>query len=280
MGQLAKLAMFFFLFLMGTAQAQILTDRPVVLPQFKHAYLNSEQGESYLLAQNDYHALNGKLLAQIDADDTYDPFADYSEFEESAEEEEDINFFRNGRLFTLGLTAGYRGFTQVLGQVYGSGATFGVFLSYFFDLRFALQIGFITGDYPFTAQGPTEAIRGNVGLSDVSFNLKYYFNTQNVTRGLADLNPYLIGGFSQVFRTVTVRGNDNFSKDSAFAVNLGTGLEIPMLRNKMYFGVQGMYQLVNFADENQVIRQSDNQATNITPKGDSYIFLGILGINF
>ena len=25
--------------------------------------------------------------------------------------------------------------------------------------------------------------------------MKYYFNTQNVTKGLADLNPYILGGF-------------------------------------------------------------------------------------
>src|ERR1700733_14940788 len=46
------------------------------------------------------------LLAQSDADDAYDPFADYSEFEETMDEEEDINFFRNGRLMTLGFLAG------------------------------------------------------------------------------------------------------------------------------------------------------------------------------
>ena len=32
-------------------------------------------------------------------DDTYDPFADYSEFDASEEEEADIRFFKNGRFF-------------------------------------------------------------------------------------------------------------------------------------------------------------------------------------
>ena len=41
--------------------------------------------------------LPGVRVAQFDADDTYDPFADYSEFDEAQEEEADINFFRNGR---------------------------------------------------------------------------------------------------------------------------------------------------------------------------------------
>ena len=39
--------------------------------------------------------------AQYEGDDVYDPFADYSEFEENSQEEADINFFRNGRFFNV-----------------------------------------------------------------------------------------------------------------------------------------------------------------------------------
>ena len=53
------------------------------------------------------------------------------------DEEEDINFFRNGRLLSLGFTLGYRGFTQTFGKIYSGSPTFGLFLAYFFDLRFA-----------------------------------------------------------------------------------------------------------------------------------------------
>ena len=220
------------------------------------------------------------LIAQAEVDESYDPFADYSEFDQSADEEEDVNFFRNGRLFTLGFLAGYRGFTEKLAQIYTGGPTFGLYLSYFFDLRFALQMGFLTGDHPLRVVGPSEVISGNVSITDIAFNLKYYFNTQNVTRGLADLNPYLIGGFSQIYRTTTVAGNADFSKDQAFAFNAGAGIEIPMLRNKMYFGLQANYQLVNFADENKVLLQSDGTKTGVNPRGDSYLILGILGVNF
>ncbi len=256
----------------------------LVLPPLAHAQMPdapvSQPHHGLLLAQNESFIPDSHLLAQADADDSYDPFADYSEFEESAEEEEDVNFFRNGRLFTLGFSGGYRGWTQNLSTVYGSGPAFGLYLSYFFDLRFALQFGYLTGDYPINVTGPTETIKGNVGISDISFNLKYYLNTQNVTRGLADLNPYVIGGFSQVYRTVTVPGNDNFSKDSAFAFNAGMGIEIPMLRNKMYFGAQGTFQYLGFADKNTAIKQSDGTSTGITPNGNSFLALGVLGINF
>lgn len=37
-----------------------------------------------------------------DIDEAFDPFSDYSEMEQDAEEEADINFFKNGRFLTLG----------------------------------------------------------------------------------------------------------------------------------------------------------------------------------
>ena len=224
------------------------------------------------------------LLAQADGDDAYDPFSDYSEYEESAEEEEDLNFFRNGRLFTMGFIGGYRGWTSTLGALYSGSPAFGLYLCYFFDLRFAMQFGFLTSQHvitvPARASTGSLAINGDVSVTDLSFLLKYYFNTQNVTRGLADLNPYFIGGFSQIYRTATVSGNRNFSKDSAFGFNVGAGIEIPMMRNKMYFGLQGMYQLVNFSDANKVILDQNDTSTGLTPSGNTYLVLGILGINF
>ena len=223
-----------------------------------------------------------RLLAQYEGDDSYDPFADYSEFEENQEQEADINFFRNGRFFTLGITAGYRGFTGNLKNLYSGGATYGLFLSYFFDLRFALQMSFNTGDHAlaFTAPQSKTRVTGNIGYTSISFYLKYYFNTQNVTKGLADLNPYLAGGFSQVYRTSTVEGQDAFGKDSATGFDLGFGMEFPMMRNKMYLGWQATYQLVTFKGENTPIRLATGENTETYPSGDSYYLVGILGVNF
>lgn len=222
----------------------------------------------------------GTLLAQ-DGDDSYDPFADYSEFEGASEEEEDINFFRNGRLLTMGFIGGFRGWTGNLSQIYSGDPTFGLFLSYFFDLRFALQFGFLTSSHAFVARGPTETLQGNVSIADIAFNLKYYFNTQNVTRGLADLNPYIIGGFSHLMRTTVIDlAADDVAKDTAFAFDIGAGIEVPMMRNKMFFGLQGTYQLTMFPDEGKYIRQSDETTPIKRPAGDSFTVLGILGVNF
>lgn len=222
----------------------------------------------------------GILLAQ-DGDESFDPFADYSEFEEDTDEEEDINFFRHGRMLTMGFIGGYRGWTGNFKTIYSGDPAFGLFLSYFFDMRFALQFGFLSSSHTLVARGPTETLQGNVSLADISFNLKYYFNTQNVTRGLADLNPYLIGGFSHLMRTVVLdKAIDDVAKDTAFGFNVGAGIEIPMLRNKMFFGLQGGFQLINFSDENTFLKQSDDTTRVIKPSGDSFNVVAILGVNF
>ncbi len=220
------------------------------------------------------------LIAQDEGDDSYDPFADYSEFEEASDEEEDINFFKNGRFFTMGFVGGMRSFMGQKKNVYGSGPTYGLFLSYFFDLRFALQFGFGTGDHDFHVRSATQELTGNASFTYTSFALKYYFNTQNVTRGLADLNPYVLGGFSQYYRTITVDGYDSFSKDPAVGFDFGGGIEIPMMRKKMYFGIQATYHHVTFKDDSKEIILDDSSPTGVKPQGDIYDLLGILGVNF
>ena len=231
------------------------------------------------------YALNApplsKQVAQFDADDTYDPFADYSEFDEAQDEEEDINFFRNGRFLTLGFTGGARGFTSGLGNMYQPAGAFGLFLCFFFDLRFAMQFTFLTSSHAFHVQGKSgNSASGTIGIDSFDLNLKYFVNTQNVTKGLAKLNPYIIGGFARVDRTSTIQGVEGFAKEGAMAFDLGVGIELPLFRNKMFFGAQVLYQLINFQDENTEIVFVNGDRTGKFPNGDSFTGLAILGVNF
>ncbi|NCN42027.1 porin family protein [bacterium] len=105
-------------------------------------------------------------------------------------------------------------------------------------------------------------------------------NTQNVTRGLAAFNPYLIAGIAQVYRTTTIDGVTGFGKENALGFDFGAGIELPMLRNKMFFGAQAMYQLVSFKNENTEIVFDTQERTGVYPTGDTYTFLGIIGVNF
>ena len=221
------------------------------------------------------------LLAENDGDEAYDPFSDYSEFDEASDEEADINFFHNGRFFVLGFQGGMRAFTENLASLYSPGATYGLFMTFFFDLRFALQAGFVTGDYNYQFSTPSGPVTGNVSMTFLDIQLKYYLNTQNVTRGLADLNPYLIGGFSQTYRTLTLSGVQDSAHDSTMGLNFGAGLEIPLMRKKAFFGIQGLYRYFNFKDQNQNLIDPQTQLpTSTIPKGHTYDVMGIIGLNF
>lgn len=220
------------------------------------------------------------LLAQTDPDEAFDPFSDYSEFDEASDEEADINFFRNGRFFTIGVIGGMRNFTGNMSKVYGSGATYGLTMTYFFDLRSALAMTYITGDHGvnFTANGGATTYTGNVSISSINFDYKHYFNTQNITRGLADLNPYALLGFGQFYRTYSIDSFGGSPRDATMGVNLGAGLEIPLMRRKGFLGVQGAYHLVNFSDENSNFVGADRLDSTIS--GDFFDLVMILGMNF
>lgn len=219
--------------------------------------------------------------AQYDGEDAYDPFADYSEFDEASEEEADINFFRHGRFFTIGFGGGLRGFTENMAKVYSSNPTYGLFMSYFFDLRTAAQVGFLTGDHAFDFSHPTERVAGNVSMTIISLDYKYFLTSQNVTRGLADLNPYVIGGLAQVYRTISITGDTGGGRDATMGLSIGGGLEIPIMRKKNFIGIQGVYRYFNFKDENKNVVLPQSQITTGTKiNGDSFDIVFLLGSNF
>ena len=222
----------------------------------------------------------GKAHAQDEfSGDAYDPFADYSEFEQANEEEADINFFRNGRFFTIGFMGGYRSFTQILGELYKPGVAFGGYISYFFDLRFAMQLSYLMGDHSFGLNTSTSQIRGNISMQEIGFGLKYFMNTQNVTRGLAPINPYILLGINQIYRSIKYDGTVGTARDGTMGFLAAFGVEIPMMRNKMYFGAEAGYEYVNFPDENNQI-VVDSTATGVYPRGDVVRFMGLIGLNF
>lgn len=224
----------------------------------------------------------GSTMAHADeAQDAYDPFIDYNEYESADEEEADINFFQNGRMLTMGFLLGQRSFTEGMGEIFNDDAVFGMYLSYFFDLRFALQFGYLTGSHGVKVTGGPTTVTGDSDMSAVSVHFKYYVNTQNVTKGLATLNPYFIAGFSNTSRETVIDGQPEFGKDSAMGFDAGAGIEFPMLRNKMYFGAQAMYSMVNFKDENTEIKLNNSaDPTGKYPNGDMFTILGIIGVNF
>lgn len=235
---------------------------------------NSE-AKAHKRRQN-YHERRPSSTEEVD--ESYDPFADYSEFEHETDEEEDINFFRNGRMVNLGMYGGYEMHTGNLGQKVGNGLKYGIFMTYFFDLRFAMQFSYLVGNYPALFQSANKYLEGNANFTTTAFNVKYFFNTQNVTRGLADLNPYVIFGFSNNYKTLSFQGVTGHTKEGALGFDGGVGLEIPMMRRKMYFGMQFTYHHVNYKDAN-IAFVYDNENYGYQD-GNVMDVMGLIGINF
>lgn len=231
-------------------------------------------------------SVSGRIYAQSESSDAFDPFSDYSEFDQDSDEEADINFFRNGRLLTVGLAAGPRQFTDGMSKTYGSGPNFGLQISYFFDLKTALGVGIMTGDsglkFSTLSANTTSNYSGNVSFTSINFNIKYFMNTQNVTKGLADINPYILGGFSQWYRTVSIAELSQSSRENVMGADVGIGVEVPLMRRKAFLGVQATYHYINFADETKdfLYNGTTNEWLENRINGDIIDFLVIIGFNF
>lgn len=217
-------------------------------------------------------------FAQVDTEEAYDPFSDYSEFDEASDEEADVNFFRNGRFLTVGLALGPQTFTGGMASAYAEAPVMGLTLSYFFDMRLAMTLGLMTSDHATKIKTTTQTFTGNVGFSEVNLNLKYYLSTQNLIKGLADLNPYVVGGFSQVTRTYSIAELQEDSRETVASTDLGLGIEIPVLRRKSFFGFQAVYHYINFNDESKGYINLQPLVKKIN--GDYINWQFILGMNF
>jgi hypothetical protein len=214
-------------------------------------------------------------------DENFDPFSDYSEYMQTAEEEADINFFRSGRLLNMSLHAGLRSFSETLGLLYSPNLGYGLGITYFFDLRFAGYFGFTTSDHSFNLVINNNQTTGNVGVTFLSFDLKYYLNTDILIRPLSDINPYWLIGFNQTYRTLTLSASGDQARDSTLGLEFGGGIEIPILREQAFIGFQATYRYFNFVDESQnLIDPIALLPIDVKPKGDSYDLMLLMGINF
>jgi opacity protein-like surface antigen len=235
--------------------------------------------------------------AQVsDIDEGFDPFADYNETEQTVEEEADINFFKNGRFLTFGILAGYRGFTDGFSQAYTAAPAWGVQFSYFFDLQLATSLSYSISDhgvdfYSYNDAALTSVSQhytGSVNIQTFDLNVKYYFNTENVTRGLADLNPYMLFGVGQFTRTYNIASTVPIEPDKPIGFKLAAGIEIPLMRHRAYIGLQATYHYVQFPDESndRIAEDKAGSATQVlspvSPRlnGDIFELDTILGINF
>lgn len=232
-----------------------------------------------------------------EVDESFDPFSDYNEFEQDADEEADINFFKNGRMLTMGLQLGYRAFTEGFSQAYTPNLTYGFQFTYFFDLQTALGLNYATADNAVAFKSYNDSAltsvsnsySGTVNIQALDISFKYFFNTENVTRGLADLNPYMSVGAAYFIRTYNISNESTIEPDKVFGAKASLGIEIPLLRRRAFLGLQGTYYYVQFPDENKLFISEAKEGVDggianspVSPRlnGDIFDVSAIVGINF
>ena len=220
------------------------------------------------------------LLAQNES--TFDPFIDYGDFQDNVTEEENINFFKNGRAINLSLFGGYEAVTFNMRQIYGDAPlSLGIALSFFIDLRFAFQAH---GLFPYRHYNSLTSSMDT--FSRYGMDLKYYLNRQYLNKNASFFNPYFtFGPFwievkYELFNGSGTRSNIpiisqptnpqtspvNKSNDKAavgpfraFGAKLGLGVEIPLIKQS-FIGAEVSYLYTNLPFEN-----ADLSGLNSTP---------------
>ncbi len=215
----------------------------------------------------------------------YDPFADYSEFENTAEEQENIIFFQTGRFLSLGVVLGGQLFTMNMARLHRPGPYFGGYLTYFFDLHFAVRFNITASTH--RIQFTTSEGGGFVGASDfinLGIDFKYFLNKNLFHKSLDWLRPFLLLGPFHSSRTTSATVTDQVGSTTSngFGVNFGLGTEFQIMR-QMHFGIQYIFHFVTMKGEAQYLQlttDSGQLSTNVHQNGDWMTISMLLGVNF
>ena len=174
------------------------------------------------------------------------PYTEYGQFNEEEEETENTLFFQYGRFFGVSVGAGYHGATGNRGALWQGGFPFiSLMLHYWFDFQFALQLNFNNVSHYFTQVSN----RTDVNLIYLGVDLKYYFDTRNLSAAMSFANPFiLIGGEGSTKTQTNLSDPADPDKDSTVGFNIGGGLEFPISLRRSYFTLQAKLYLINYQD--------------------------------
>jgi len=232
-------------------------------------------------------SLTGHAQFVDNVEDGFEPFADYSEFVEASTEETDINFFRYGRLLSVGVTGGYQGLNGDQIEFIKDGIEFGAFFTFYASINLGLRLSYKTSshDASYFIQEINSNFEATTRFDFFSLHAKYILNTQNLTKSIAKYNPYIIGGISQVYRNTNTNQQVLVSsRDGAPSFDLGFGIEHIFNNNKNFIGLQGVYHLANFPNDNDPLSFTNDAGilvdSGLRFKGHIYSINFVLGFNF
>ena len=240
-----------------------------------------------LLARNE---TGSAPQASPETSDAYDPFADYSEFEDSKDEAEDILFFKTGRFLSVGAYGGLQFFTGAMANYLDYRVPqFGGFLTYFLNLSSSIQVSALFSSHPFYFRhAQLLPIDGYYEYYTFSFSYKHYFDKRKLAASLAVLNPYFISGFTYTLRPSTLFRSREDTKPApvkGFGAQAGLGFEVHISKN-FFMGIESEFNFVTFEDELQPISGPSQEdpsriaRSNQFLTGDMVRVLLLIGVNF
>lgn len=185
------------------------------------------------------------------------PFTEYGEFNEEEYEAAETRFFQHGRFFGLSLGLGSQGVTGGRGLLYQGGfPVFDFKIHYWFDFNLALDLGFFTASH-YVDTNVTGA--GHIDVNFVRFgvDLKYYFETKNLSAALSFSNPYILIGIGSISKTQNYANQGlSAATESSFALSGGGGLEFVISPRRTFFELEGKFHSVRFQDTYTTLYQS------------------------
>jgi len=198
------------------------------------------------------------------------PYMDFGEFNEDEDEAAMTQYLQYGRFFGVSIGVGSHGATGNRGILWSGGFPLIDFkIHYWFDFNFALQMGFQTTSHFYTRLGE----RTDVNLNRIGIDLKYYFDTRDLSSAVTFAGPYLLLGGGSFSKTENNLSQDLSESDSTFGLSAGFGLEFTINPKKVYFFFEGRYDLMsNFKDTQTTDFEESNGLTDLT--GNFYTFVG------
>ncbi|MDR3607682.1 MAG: outer membrane beta-barrel protein [Oligoflexia bacterium] len=189
-----------------------------------------------------------RSLPSDEEDFTSTPFTDYGEFNQEGDEEAETKFMQFGRLFGVSIGAGQDTALGNRGDLWQGGFPLIVGeLHYWFDFHLALDMGFSYAPHyynsPNTAEGYT-----SVSFTHVFLNIRYYFDTKDLSAPLSFASPYILGGFGEFNKTQNYSVSNSSDSDSTVGITAGAGLEFPIVVRSVYFDLETTISSASFKD--------------------------------
>ncbi|MGK5083787.1 hypothetical protein WDW37_10835 [Bdellovibrionota bacterium FG-1] len=212
------------------------------------------------------NASSGKAGLPEEDDFSTTPFTEYGEFNEDKDEEEDAKYFAYGRFFGVSLGLGFEGVTGNRGALWQGGIPLVDFrLHYWFDFNFAIDLGGYYAAHNFNT-APDHGGHVDVNLFHIGADVKYYFDTKNLSAPISFANPYVLLGFGSYTKTESsyVTAATNQPSMTAIGLTFGAGLEFAIKPKKSYFEFEGKYHVVNFSDNGSDYYKDTNHVPDLT----------------